>query len=130
MLATLPSRPRTLFLIDGAGALLSLVLLLVLLLPYHEALGLSQATLQLFAIIAAALAAFSLTCSRLATSNHRPFMAILATANASYCLLTLSALYLHRQRVTPLGLLYFTGEVAIIAGLVFLEIASARRPRT
>lgn len=130
MLTTLPSRPRTLFLVDGLGALLSLVLLLGLLLPNHKALGLPEPLLQLFAIIAAALSAYSLTCSRLAPSNHRPLMAILATANASYCLLTLSALYLRRQRVTPLGLLYFTGEVAIIAGLVFLEIASARRPRT
>lgn len=126
LLSDLPGRPRTLFLIDGLGALLSLVLLLTVMTFYPSALGVPQDALVLFAIVAAALSLYSLSCSSLVRSNHRPFMTALAAANSTYCMMTLGALIHHRDQVTTFGYFFFCIELAIIAGLVSLEIAPPR----
>lgn len=127
-LAKLTSNPRAVFLLDGAGALLS-ALLLTTLAFFSTAFGLPQNTFFTLAGIAGLFCLYSFGCHRFVRHQWRPFLIIIALANSFYSLLTLYLVYQHYAEITILGLAYFLPEVLIIGILVFIELTTVMKKR-
>lgn len=115
-------QPKTLFLIDGIGALVTAFLLFAVLKTFHEYFGMPECVLTWLSAIAVVFSIYSLTCSFLVKRNWKPFLVIIATANLLYCCLTTLLVVYYFPFLTILGVLYFLGEIAIICGLVFIEL--------
>ena len=78
-------------------------------------------------VLALGFAVYSFTCYLTRPGNWPTFLRMIAIANLSYCVLTLIVLIVYRFEVTVLGIGYFVGEVAIVAGLVVFELLTVRR---
>lgn len=113
--------PRTIFLVDGIGALLSAMLLLFVLAQFEAVFGMPQVVSQSLSIPAFIFAAYSLTCYVVNLSKPKYFLLVIAIANCLYCFATMWLLIQHRSEVTILGWAYFLGEIAIILTLARLE---------
>ncbi|MCG5056098.1 MAG: hypothetical protein KA712_24360 [Myxococcales bacterium] len=118
---------RTLFLIDGIGALASALALGLVLPTFASAFGMPKRFLYLLSATAACFALYSLWCHRYAKSGRAPLLRGIAIANAAYCMFTLGLLVMFREQLTALGKLYFGGEIAVILCLVFIEARAIRR---
>ena len=117
-------KPRTLFLIDGSGALVTLISLLAIR-QWNEFFGMPAHTLVYLAVVAGGFSVYSLSCF-LKFSEHWPlFLRAIAVANTCYCLATVTLLILHFEKLTSLGAAYFIGEIIIILALVFVEFKTA-----
>ncbi|XZE33458.1 hypothetical protein SH501x_004242 [Pirellulaceae bacterium SH501] len=88
--------------------------------------GLPTGTLTVLALAALSFAIFDLVSLAIARSLAIPLRWI-ACCNLTYCLLTLALVVLHRNTVTPLGLVYFFSEIAIIVPLACWEWRLAGR---
>jgi ABC-type uncharacterized transport system permease subunit len=119
--------PRQLFLVDALGAVVTAVLLTAVVAQFERAFGIPSRVVYVLAAIAAGFAVYSFTCYLTRPRNWPKFLRMIAIANLSYCLLTLIVLFVYRFEVTALGIGYFVGEVAIVAGLVVFELLTVRR---
>lgn len=117
------------FLVDGAGALVS-ALCLGALLPRLEAwIGMPTAELYLLAGIAALFALNAALAHRLGGARRAPWLRVTILANLSYCVLTGSLVALRFGELEALGVAYFLGEIGIILALVAAEAAVLRAAR-
>lgn len=123
--STLASNPKRLFLADGLGACLTVLLLFGMVLPLQTLFGMPPFVLRILALIAAALASYSLLCFFFVKGNPRVFFRIIAAANSLYCGLTVFFIICYFEKLTVLGLTYFVIEMILILGLVFLELKVA-----
>lgn len=115
--------PKSLFLIDGLGALFTAFLTGVLLRMFEDDFGMPQKHLCVLSILACIFAVYSMSCYFLIVKNWRTHLKIIAVANSMYCLLTAVLVMLLYQQLTILGIIYFIGEILIIIGLVYMEIS-------
>ncbi len=120
-LKTLISKSKMVFLLDGLGAALTSILLIAVLKPWNEYFGMPKNYLLILSIFAFGLALYSLSCFRFLKNNHRKFLKLLIFLNVSYIIFTLILIINFYHDLTILGLLYFTLEILIIGGLVFIE---------
>jgi hypothetical protein len=118
-------KPRLLFLTDGFGAMLTFICLYVILGNFSEYFGMPEPVLVLLSAFAACLGMYSFLCFLFLKKNPSLFISIISMANLIYCLLTLVFLVINFSLLTFLGVAYFVAEMAIIAGLVYLEIKAA-----
>lgn len=123
-------KPKTLFLVDSLGALLTAFLLFAVLRTFDEYFGMPQATLTYLSIIAALFCLYSISCFFLLTDNWRPFLKTISIANLIYCCLTMGLVIYYYRSLTILGVTYFVVEVAIICVLVFVELKTANNSIT
>jgi hypothetical protein len=117
---------RTLFLIDGLGALVSAALLSLMALMPHIA-GMPASILWPLALIAVLFAVYSLSCYALRPRRQPLLLALIAIANLSYCALTFWFVRAHYAGLTALGLCYFVGEMAILVALAGFELTMAKK---
>jgi hypothetical protein len=125
MINRMASNPRLMFLLDGFGALLSVLLLGVVLVKLESTIGMPTQTLYVLSGIAGFFVGYSFLCAFRIKKNWRPFLKIIALANLSYCLLTFSFLLYHQAHVTTIGLIYFLVEIVIIVALALFEFKVA-----
>ena len=118
----LAKRPKTLFLIDSVGALLTALFLFVILRNFSPYIGMPKRVLNLLWPIAACFFFYSATCFLFLKEKWVFFIRIIIFANSLYCLLTLMILFMHYKQLTNLGLAYFSAEIAIIGGLIYIEL--------
>jgi hypothetical protein len=123
-LTKLTKQPPKLFLLDGSGALLTLCCLLGLLLPLEAYFGMPRQTVLLLAALAGTFAVYSLSCYRFSGTNWRPYLVVIASANTLYCALTSFWMVVNASRLTILGLVYFSLEIAVILCLVAIELTA------
>lgn len=116
-------KPKTIFLVDSLGALVTVFLLFGILRTFNEYIGMSQTTLTYLALIALFFCLYSTTCFFLLKINWRPFLRIIIIANLFYCLLTMSLVISYHQSITVIGITYFLTEIIIVLGLVFVELS-------
>ncbi len=121
----LATNPKKIFIIDGAGASLTTILLLAMVLPYRQYFGLPQHALYVLSGVAAVFAIYSWSCAVLARSRWSLLLMIIAVSNSLYCAGTLMLLIIFRDSITWLAAIYFAGETVIMIGLVSLEIKIA-----
>lgn len=116
------SAPKKLFLIDSIGAFTTAFLLYVVLRNFHEYFGMPAMILTYLAVIAVIFCIYSMVCFLVITTHWTPFIWVISIANLLYCLLTFGLLLLYAPQLTTFGIAYFLGEIAIIAGLVYVEL--------
>jgi hypothetical protein len=112
---------KKLFLIDGIGALVSVVLLAFVLPYFEQYIGMPRSILYGLAVLPCIYAVYSLTCAFFTPPNSGFWLRVIAVANLLYVCLTLILLILDRQSITTLGWLYFFGETVVIVGLAYVE---------
>jgi hypothetical protein len=114
--------PKKLFLIDSLGALVTAFFLFIVLKDFNEYFGMPITILNYLSSIAACLCIYSITCFVIIKKNWIPFIRIISTANILYCILTIGLIILYQSQLTIFGKAYFLGEIAIILGLVYIEL--------
>ncbi|MER0438395.1 hypothetical protein [Emticicia sp. W12TSBA100-4] len=123
ILDRLTLNPKSLFLIDGLGALLTAFLTGVILRKFEDAFGMPQKHLCVLSILACIFAVYSMNCYFFVGKNWSTYLKIIAIANLMYCLLTAILVIVLYQQLTILGIIYFIGEILIILGLVYVELS-------
>lgn len=118
----LSAKPKTLFLIDSIGALTTAFLLFVVLRTFNEYFGMPGTILTYLSVIAACLCMYSATCFFVIKADWVPFIKVIIIANLLYCILTIGLIIFYDAQLTILGTAYFLGEIAIICGLVYIEL--------
>jgi hypothetical protein len=113
--------PRTLILIDIAGAFLTSLITLVLLATNNLRTGMPIGALIFLGVAAAMLGSFGTY--RLATStNHLTTLGILAFLNFDFCILSGVLWWNNLERLTFLGRVYFPAEIVVILILATIEL--------
>lgn len=130
MLKQLPLHPKTLFLIDGIGALVTAFFLYVILRTYKVYFGMPESVLTCLSVIAVIFCFYSMTCYFLLKDNWPPFLSMISIANLLYCCLTLGLVIYYFPVLTILGVVYFIAEIMVVVGLVFVELKSIARHKT
>ena len=113
---------RRVFLVDGLGAVLTTVMLGLIFPIFIEHVGMPEYVLFALASIALTFAIYSLGCFLFKVKKIIPFLAIIITGNATYCLFTTALMVLFSDSLTAIGVLYFIGEVLVIISLLTVEI--------
>lgn len=121
--------PKTLFLLDGLGALLSCAMLGLVLPGFEQFFGMPHRALYPLAAIAGLFCLYSLGCFFSMPARWRSFLKTIAVANLAYCGLTAGAVVCWRRELTLAGFAYFFVEMAIIVVLARIEWRTADRSR-
>jgi hypothetical protein len=122
MIATWVRSPKKLFLLDGIGALLTAILLLIIRTAFREDFGMPANILGFLILIACIFCSYSFGCFFLIHNHWRFFLRIITIANLLYaCTTGFLILYFNRE-MTSLGLTYFTLEIGVILALVIIEL--------
>lgn len=119
---TLTSNTKRLFLIDGLGAFVTAASLLAFSSVLNEYIGLPKSVLIALSAIALAFCVYSISCFFFVAQAWRPFLKAIVVANVTYCVLTLGLVLYFYPQLTILGLTYFLLEIAVVGGLVYIEI--------
>ena len=119
-------QPKTLFLIDGLGALVTGISLLLMSAPLNEYVGMPPSVLHPLAWIAGVFAAYSLSCFAGFGPRWPLLMSLIGSANLLYRVATAMLVFQHSEQLTLLGIAYFVGEILIICTLVAIEFTAVR----
>lgn len=119
-------KPKTLFLIDSVGAIITAFTLFVILRTLHDYIGMPPHVLTYLSILAVMFCLYSLMCYKFLTDNWSPFLMTISVANLLYCCLTLALMIEHFQTLTKLGIAYFIVEIIVVCSLVIIEFKSAQ----
>lgn len=119
-------KPKNIFLLDGFGALLTALLIFFVLRTFNDFFGLSKSTLEYLAVLALFFSIYSVSCYFLVSDNLKTYLKIICTANILYCVLTIGILFYNYRDISIFGIAYFLGEIAVISGIVFLEVKAIR----
>jgi len=119
--------PKTLFLVDGLGALLSAFLLGVVLVYFENWLGMPKQTLYFLAFLPCLFALYDLFCYLKVKKNELLFLKGIAGMNLFYCCLSIGFVIHHSAQLTNLGLAYFILELVVVFVLVCIQLKTAFR---
>ncbi|MDY8135658.1 hypothetical protein [Aquimarina sp. 2201CG5-10] len=119
--------PKKLFLVDGAGALLSAFLLGIVLVQYEDVFGIPIKILHFLALLPCFFLVYDLLCYFFVNKNLDYFLKIIAVLNFLYCLISIGLISYHYQQITDLGWAYIFCEIIIILILVIAELKAATR---
>lgn len=117
---------RSLFLIDGFGALLSAFLLGILLVKFESYFGIPKNTLYLLASIPCVFALYDFYCYFRVEKRLGQYLRVIAIANVLYCCLSIGLAFYHAEFLTLLGWVYIIIEVIVVLFLVRIELKAGR----
>ena len=120
--------PRKLFIVDGAGALLSAFFLGIVLVRLESIFGIPPSTLYFLASFPILFAVYDLICYFRAKKLNI-FLKGIAIANLVYCILSLGLAFYHQGVITLWGWGYFLVEVLVIVILSRVELKVSNRIR-
>lgn len=118
-------KPKSLFLIDFIGALVSAIFLGLVLPRFQSYLGIPLSTLYILAVIPIFFFIYSLFGYFKISDKWKPYLKGIAIANTLYCCLTFCLLIYHKNEVTWLAIIYFITEIIIVLSLSFVEYKRA-----
>lgn len=118
---------RTIFLVDAAGAALSVVLLGIVVPACHQWIGMPLKTLRVLALLPALFVVYDLACYFYADLSRPIWLRLIMAANLGYCVLTLVLMGVHSEHLKPLGVLYFIAEQPVILALVAFQYKIGQR---
>lgn len=117
---------RTIFLLDGLGALGSLTFTGLVLPHFSEALGLSKNLIYTLAILPALYTTYSLSCYAF-IKTPKPWMLLaIIIANSIYCLVTGSLILVHETLTFP-GKSLLSAEILVVFAVIALELHVYRK---
>ena len=111
---------KSIFLMDGLGALLSASCTGLLLPFYSEWIGLPNRVLFGLAALALAYSIYSLSCFFFIKRIRPAMLLAIIAANLIYCLIA-AAVLVSALEITKVGEWYLIGESAIILGIILVE---------
>lgn len=113
--------PHLIFLIDGLGAILTALLLLLALPNLPEVFTMPARILQFLGSIAVILAAYSVSNYFIKLAQVRLLIRIIAVGNLLYCLLSVFIVSKLFTTISAWDKVYFAGEVLIVLALAVFE---------
>ena len=113
--------PHLIFLIDGLGAILTALLLLLALPNLPEVFTTPARILQFLGSIAVILAAYSVSNYFIKLAQVRLLIRIIAVGNLLYCLLSVFIVSKLFTTISAWDKVYFAGEVLIVLALAVFE---------
>ena len=119
--------PYFIFLVDGIGASLTAIALLLVLPNLPEAFTMPANILYFLGTIAVVFAVYSFSNFFDKLSKAKLLIRIIAIANLAYCLFTGFIITQLFSRISALDVVYFTGEIFIVAVLAWFELRVASR---
>ncbi len=122
----LTTNPRQVFLFDGLGAVVSMLSLGVLLVQFESTFGMPKEELYYLAAVAGVFMIYSFSCYFKFPNNWQLFLAIIATSNLIYSLVTLNLIIVRYQDLTIAGLTYFILELIVLIAVIWIEIKTIR----
>lgn len=117
----LEQKPKTLFLVDGLGAMITSFFLLVILINFNKYFGMPKTALSYLSTIAAFLCIYSTICFFFLKDNWNFHIRIISIANLLYCFLTIGFIIFNFATLTIIGTTYFLVEIIVIGGLVYIK---------
>lgn len=121
------NNPRTIFLIDGIGAIVSAIMLGIILPMLQDIIGMPTEVLYYLASAAVMFALYSLTCAVVVPTKWPTFLKIIAIVNLTYCIVSVGLVYYYFPQLTKLGIAYFTIEKLIVIYIVMMELKAANK---
>lgn len=121
------SNPKSLFVIDGLGALLSAFLLGIVLVELEPIFGIPRPTLYWLAFLPCLFAVYDFCCYHLFSDNIGVFLKGIAFLNIGYCCLSIGLAIYHHQTITYFGWAYLLIEVVVVMLLSMLEMSTAAK---
>ena len=115
-------KPKTLFLIDSVGAILTAFMLFVIMQQLNEYIGMPKTVLIYLSFIAICFCIYSAACFLFLKECWTPFIRLIGVANLLYCGLTIGLLFKYYSLLTIFGTIYFLIEIVIICGLCYVEL--------
>lgn len=119
-------KPKTIFLIDSLGAMLTAFLLFVVLRNFNKYFGMPITILTYLSAIAVFFCMYSMTCFFFLKGNWTLCIRVIGYTNLLYCILTIGLLIIYNATLTELGITYFLTEIAIVCVLVYVELKVAK----
>jgi hypothetical protein len=119
-------RPRKVFLLDAAGALLTALLLLCIVAPFEGFFKMPAAIVYKLSALAGFFWLYSIGCCWFNPTRWKPYLTAIIIANSLYCCLTLALVLYHWQRLSGWGVAYFLVEAVVLCLLVAFEIKVLR----
>ncbi len=129
ILNILTLKPKTVFLIDGLGAILTAFLLMTVLRNFSEYFGMPRDTLTTLSITALIFALYSFSCFVFSNNTTQKLLLPIIIANLSYCVFTLGFVIYFHNRLTILDIAYFLVEILMISALVYIELKTLKVSR-
>jgi hypothetical protein len=117
--------PKRLFLLDGVGAALSLLTLLVLFFFFQEEVGFSTDVFVVLIVGAVSLFAFDAFCYFNVDPPFQRYILLMAVSNVAYSVFVAVGLLYHSAEISLFTWIYFSLEIFILALLVRLELKVA-----
>ncbi len=120
-------KPRKLLLLDGAGALLSAIMLGGVLVYFQQYIGMPKSILFALGAAAVCFSSFSLSSYYMKSVNPKRSLKTIGLVNIIYCIVSLAIVIIYYEQLTLLGLGYFIIEKTIVLPLAFIEIRTAKK---
>ena len=116
--------PRSLFLIDGIGALISAVLLGLIMPHWVTFFGIPEKSLYILAFIPCTFIIYDIFCYFYGYHSSLS-LKLIAFLNLLYCCISIGLVIYKREELTVYGWLYIMIEIVIIIFLVTIELRVA-----
>lgn len=113
---------ESIFLIDGIGALMSFIMLIVCFIGFQPYFGLPLPLVYKLALLPLLFSVYSLSIHFIKPVNWKKYLVGIALPNLVYCLLTIIIMIYYSEQITWLGIGYFVIEKMIIIALVVKEL--------
>ena len=123
----LKENPRLIFLIDLAGALITMMILLFVVGNRPHWFGIPISAIRIMLFMALCISIYDLRCYTSQYTHFKHHVAFLALLNIVYIILTAILLLVHAGSLTGLGVTYIIGEMIVIAVLVRYELGLIRK---
>ena len=115
------NQPKHIFLIDGLGAALSALLLVLLIGRFDSFFGMPKPVIDNLSLLPIAFSVYSLSGYFWNPKHWQVLLKMIAVANILYCCLSLGLVIYHFEHLTIYGILYFLIEKIIVMTLAFVE---------
>lgn len=116
------STPTLIFLIDGIGAIVSILFLGGILATFETHFGMPKHILYMLCGMAVFFATYSMTCYFFLKKRFSFYLKGIILLNTLYCGLTISLIFHYYPQLTQLGIIYFILELIVIFTLILFEI--------
>ena len=119
--------PRAILKLDLAGALLSALLLLGLVLNLESFFGIPRNAIIILISFPLAFALYDGIVLAIKPVRYRTYILIIAILNLSYCFVSINVAFSHSSVIKPAGWVYIILEVLVVIGIAILELSIAKR---
>ncbi len=121
MVSGLQNNPKRIFLLDGIGAIISILMLGIVLVNLEPYFGIPKNVLYILATLPIFFLIYDLYCYCRQIVN-KCSIRIIALTNLLYCFLSLVLTILHFSKITILGWLYIIIEIIIVVVVAIIEL--------